>query len=458
MKKICAILMLLALLLTACGAAEAPGLAKTPEQSAAGESEPPTASEAAPEPPPEPSPTPEPTPEPLLFPDGSVHEPEEESLDLSWLRHEDVQTAAELLRRMPELRAVELGADNARAAEEAAEEAPEEESPEADAAAAAESEADAAEEPERLSWADIRLLQEAAPQAEFYYRFRFFGKDFTLQDEAMDLNHRQMDDEGAAVREVLACMKHCRSLDMDFCGVSDEAMASIREDFPQVDVVWRIWFGRYNKLSVRTDVERILASDGGFHLEMNYSGLQYCTKVKYLDVGHMPGLEDWSFLGCMPDLEVCVIAIGGFEGDDLAGLANCPHLEYLEMCSRSTRGELDLSFLAGLTELKHLDICCLYDNIVGYESLETLTGLERLWIGKYTYIPADYIEHLREVLPNTEINTDSETGDGGTWRWIDQGRRRPQPRYDLLCRQFDYGNYDKVCAYFWNDPLYKPHD
>ena len=52
MKKICAILMLLALLLTACGAAEAPGLAKTPEQSAAGESEPPTASEAAPEPPP----------------------------------------------------------------------------------------------------------------------------------------------------------------------------------------------------------------------------------------------------------------------------------------------------------------------------------------------------------------------------------------------------------------------
>ena len=106
------------------------------------------------------------------------------------------------------------------------------------------------------------------------------------------------------MREILPCMKHCRYLDMDFCGVSDEAMAAIREEFPQMEVVWRIWFGRDNKLSVRTDVERILASDGGMHIEKNYSGLQYCTKVKYLDMGHMPELTDWSFLGCMPDLEV----------------------------------------------------------------------------------------------------------------------------------------------------------
>ena len=111
-----------------------------------------------------------------------------------------------------------------------------------------------------------------------------------------------------------------------------------------------------------------------------------------------------------------------------------------------------------LKELKHLDICCLFDNVVGYEALENLTQLERLWIGKFTYIPEDYIEHLREVLPNTEINTTSETGDGGEWRWVNGNHDRLQPRYELLCRQFDYGNFNRVCAWYWNDPLYYPHD
>lgn len=45
---------------------------------------------------------------------------------------------------------------------------------------------------------------------------------------------------------------------MDSCGVSDEEMAAIRDDFPDVNVVWRIWFG--TGYSVRTDVEKILAS------------------------------------------------------------------------------------------------------------------------------------------------------------------------------------------------------
>lgn len=460
MKKICVILMLLALLLAGCGETTAAPSVLDPNaiREEAREPVPEATPEATPEPSPEPvpEPTPEPTPGPLLFPDGIIHEPEEESLDLSWLRHENAAETAELLRRMPALQTVELGADNARAAEDAVGEAGAEEPlPQEEQA---ECEEEAAPEPERLTWADIRLLQEAAPQAEFFYRFRFCGKDFCLQDEAMDLNHRSMDDEGAAVREILPCMKHCSYLDMDFCGVSDEAMAAIRDAFPQIEVVWRIWFGRGDRLSVRTDVEKILASDGGFHIEMNYSGLQYCTKVKYLDMGHMPELEDWSFLGCMPDLEVCVISVGGFQGDALAGLAKCRNMEYLEMCSRSVFEEpLDLSFLSGMPHLKHLNICCLRE-VTGYEALESLTELERLWIGRFTYIPEENLARLQELLPDTVINTDSETGAGGGWRWVDEGNGRAQLRYYQLCLMFDYGNYETACAYYWNDPLYKPHD
>ena len=480
MKKWIACLLLLPLLLAACSLAQGAGPAEEPEEpekperteTPGPEPDPETAPEPGPEstteptpepsPEPDPEPSPEPSPEPtpvteLLFPDGSTHTPEETELDLSWLRHREVPEAAELLRQMPELRHVELGADNARSAEEANILASQE------AAATGQPKptplpSPDKSQPERLTWADIRLLQESAPQAEFYYRFRFYGRDFSLQDETMDLNHRTMTDEGAGVREILPCMKHLNYLDMDFCGVSDEAMAAIRADYPQVEVVWRIWFGKDDKLSVRTDTERILASDGGMHVEENISGLQYCTKVKYLDLGHMPDLEDWSFLGCMPDLRVVIITLGGFTGDDLAGLANCPHLEYLEMCSRSIRGDpLDLSFLAELHELRHLNICANHE-VVGYEALANLTGLERLWIGTRTYIPADYIEYLREALPDTDINDTTAIGDGPEWRFTDSSQRHLHPRYAQLREEFDYDHYDKVCSLYWNDPLYKPHD
>ena len=450
MKKLIPILLLM-LLLTACGGGDA--------------AEPALPQGAAPaEAPAEAEPTP--TPGPLQFPDGSVHDRGETGLDLSWLEHGDVEAVTALLREMPALQTVELGADRVRSAEEAAGPQPEEEDPDEVWWAFEyfepyrdedEEEEPVEQPPERLSWADIRALQEAAPQAEFDYRFRFYGKDFSLADEKMDLNHRTMHDEGAAVREILPCMKHCTYLDMDFCNVTDEAMAAIRDENPQMEVVWRVWFGSGGCLSVRTDVERILASEPGMCLlDENTGSLKYCTKVRYLDMGHQERLHDWSFLGYMPDLEVAVISIGGWT--DLSFVGNCTKLEYLEMCSRSTKGQpLDLSFLANLKDLKHLDICCLGDGLTGYEVLENMTGLERLWIGRFTRLPPEFVAGLRDKLPNTVINTNSETGCEGFWRYSD-GAFIANERYALLRQQFDYDNYNSVSSRYYNDPAYYPHD
>ena len=98
-------------------------------------------------------------------------------------------------------------------------------------------------------------MQSAFPGVEFLYRFRFLGYDFTTLDTSFDLNHLKMEDEGAAVREILPCMQNCKLLDMDFCGVSSEAMEQIRDEYPQMEVIWRIWFG--HDCSVRTDVDHI---------------------------------------------------------------------------------------------------------------------------------------------------------------------------------------------------------
>ncbi len=363
-----------------------------------------------------PVPTPTPVPE-LHFPDGSVHSPDETALKLTELSHEDVKAVAGLLRQMPSLHYVNLGKEGTE------------------------------ENPRDLSWEDIRLLQQACPGADVQYRFCLFGKYFSTLSEEMNFHHVTMDDEGAAVREVLPCMTKCRVLDMDFTGVSSEVMAEIRDAFPEMEVIWRIWFG--TDCSVRTDVERILASNLNHKLtDDNTADLKYCTKVRFLDVGHNTMLTDFSFLETMPDLEVAVLCITGME--DLTPLANHGKLEYLEINTLRDGKGIDLSPLGSCPNLEHLCACYL-GPVTGWEELEKLTKLQRLWFGKYTYLPDGALEELQEALPDTVINTTNPYGSSGDWRY---DGRSCNERYALLREQFDYSDYTLVSSSWYNDPMY----
>ncbi|MBQ7895689.1 MAG: hypothetical protein IJ364_03920, partial [Oscillospiraceae bacterium] len=201
-----------------------------------------------------------------------------------------------------------------------------------------------------LSWDDISSLHAALPDAKLNYSFKLYDKDFSLSDTEMILRHIPIDDEGELVKKVSSCMPDLSYLDMDSCGVSNEAMAEIRDSLPNTDVVWRIWFG--TGYSVRTDVERILASNPGRGGELtgeNTACLKYCTKVKYLDLGHNNYLDDIGFTAYMPDLEVLIVAMGNWS--DCSPLVNCPKIEYLEVQSSSLN---DLRPLTELKNLKHL--------------------------------------------------------------------------------------------------------
>lgn len=344
---------------------------------------------------------------------GQSVEPDVEKLDLSALTADQVQDAAAVLSCLTSLKEIELG-----------------------------SEGDNGE----LDWDDIALLAEACPDAKLNYRFSLYGQELSLDVESLDFNHTPIDDEGAAIRQILPLMKNCSYLDMDYCGVSNEAMAAIREENPGVDVVWRIWFGE--NYSVRTDTERILASKptvGG----MIYDGsvLQYCTKLKYLDLGHNDDLSDLSFVSTMPELEVLIIAMTNIS--DLSPLTNCPKLEYLEIQETPIA---DLSPLASCTDLAHLNICNM-KNVTDASALYGLTKLERLWVGTNTPIPEEQKAELKAKLPGCDVNT--AVGDPHElWRYTRYDPEEPKyywvPRHELLREQMGY-NYQEY-SFYWLDP------
>ena len=335
-----------------------------------------------------------------------------ESVAAGGLSHEAAAALAKLLPCMVNLRSVDLGDDS-----------------------------------HPFSWEDIAMLEKAAPDAGFEYAFSLYGRDFRLSDKKMSLHHIHITDEGELVRKVISCMPELEYLDMDSTKISDESMAKIRDDFPDIDVVWRVWFG--DNYSVRTDVEKILASNpgnGGNLTVSNTKALQYCTKVKYLDVGHNEILHDISFIKYMPDLEVAILAMAYFS--DTTPIASCPNLEFLEI---QTNEITDLTPLAGLKKLKHLNIAHNYD-LCDITPLYGLTQLERLWIGSIDPVPKEQVEEMQKRAPNCVINTEVWDPHAGNWRYDADRESGFSERYELLVKQFGYDSLEY--SFYWLDPYY----
>ncbi|MDO4989277.1 MAG: leucine-rich repeat domain-containing protein [Eubacteriales bacterium] len=347
----------------------------------------------------------------VTLPDGTVLDSDAYTADLSAMSSEQVLQAVSQLALLPELRSVDLGRERA-----------------------------------GLAPADTDAIRAQLPETELHLRFPLYGKEFDLADTTLNLRYIPVTDNGAAVRAVMGHMPNLRKVDMDSCGVDDATMEKLNQDFPDVKVIWRIWFAR--KYSVRTDVEMILASKasvGGEIWDEDAAKLYYCHDVKYLDIGHNGGITDIGFVRGMPKLEVAILAMGGWS--DASPLADCPNLEYLEMQTTQCG---DLSPLSGLTKLRHLNVAKNL-NIKDITPLYSLTELERFWLGCYNFVPNEQVEEMHRRAPNCVINTsvyDDPTTDH--WRYNDW---EFTDRYALLRVQFG-GYTDQAFSFTWNDPLY----
>lgn len=91
----------------------------------------------------------------------------------------------------------------------------------------------------KLSVADVKKLQSAAPNAAFNFTFNLFGKTLSAADERVEFVNVQIGDEGESqLRDALDVLTNCTYLKLDGCGLSNEVLTQLRSDYPNIEIVW----------------------------------------------------------------------------------------------------------------------------------------------------------------------------------------------------------------------------
>ena len=324
---------------------------------------------------------------------GREYDCAETTLDLSSLTDAQAEEAAELAAKLPLLKNVTLPQDGS------------------------------------LSLENYAKIHDANPDAFYTYSFELYGLQLSTETKEIFLKNEEIGNEGAdQLRILLRCLPKLEELRVDRCGIDDEVMAQLRDEYPDVHVAWRIFFWQF---STMTDAERIWAIGG---LTDEYTEpLKYCTEVKYLDLGHN-GLVDISFLHYMPKIEVLILSMNAIE--DISVLAELKELEYLELTLCQVK---DITPLASCTKLKHLEMSQVH-SVNDLSPLDDL-DLERFYM-MYSHNAnlTDQFTRFQELHPNcaTEFGSwgKEDPYNESDWRYSYFGGYAP--RYEKLREQIGY--------------------
>ena len=305
---------------------------------------------------------------------GSWYDRDAERVDLSRLRPAQLDAALEALRLLPSLRGVELMGRGGRCP---------------------------------FDREEVRHILKALPEAGVHYEFELFGQTLSTLDERVEYDHVVLTDEDeTAIREALDLLPRCRyfKLDEDRFGMHDEVFASIRDDYPEVKLVWRVFIAGVNML---TDEEILRVT---FVLkDYNSAPLRYCTDAVYLDIGHNSYLSDISFLAYMPRLE-CLILSGSLVRD-LSPLESCRNLVWVECCFCGWLN--DISALRGHDTIRFVNIS--NTGVSDVSALEDLK-LERL-VAMQTRVPPEAQQRFDERNPDCLTAWIGEQPYGYPWRY-----------------------------------------
>lgn len=323
-----------------------------------------------------------------------VLEMDVQELDLSWITPEEIDAVAEKLAMLPGLNRVELMDAQGVSA---------------------------------LGVTDVKKLQDACPGVFFQYSFELFGKIVSTSDERIEYEDVAIGNKKETeIRQALDILTCCTYFKLDDCGVSTPVMAGIRDDYPDVKVVWRIHIEYFSML---TD-EKVLRLTHEINND-NIHDLKYMTETTHLDLGHNDYLSDISFVQYMPNLE-CVI-LSGSSVQDMSYFANCKKLLWLELCF-CWRIE-DLSVLENHPTLKYLN--------VSFTKFSDLSVLENVPLERFNClgrnISAEEQKAFQEKHPDCLAVFEGKQPYGYGWRYNDYGDTHFE-YYAEMFKLFRYGD------------------
>nr|MCR5618998.1 hypothetical protein [Lachnospiraceae bacterium] len=230
----------------------------------------------------------------------------------------------------------------------------------------------------------------------------------TSEDTEVSYVKAEIGNEGEeTVRQALKVLDKCEYFLLDDCGIDDEIMDGIRNDFPDTKVVWRIHVGWKSAL---TDNQVIRMTHG---INDSMTGpLKYCHEVIYMDLGHDSGITDISFIESMPDLECLILSDALFT--DLTPVTNCPKLTWLELVS--CYHIQNLSVIADMDSIKYLNI--------SYTRTSDISGITDMELDRFSCIgnplSRDAFDEYAEAHPGC-ICVYSGNPYGYGWRYDDYG-------------------------------------
>lgn len=273
---------------------------------------------------------------------------------------------------------------------------------------------------------DVAKLTAGCPDVVFRYEFKFFGQSISTLAEIIEFDTVQIGNEGIEeLRRILSIMTQCKSVRLDDCGIDNELLAQLRSEFPEKNIAWRVFAGRF---SMMTDEEMI---------RMNFSltgdqaeVLKYCTNVKYMDISENK-ITNIDFAANMPKLECAVLTLTKIS--DLSHLSGCENLTWLEVsgCSEIR----DLAPISALPNLKYLNVS--YTQINDIDALDKLP-LERFSCFKSS-IKNGILEEFIRRHPDCLTTSKGSALDYG-WRYNDRQLKEPFEYYAHMQEVFRYND------------------
>lgn len=257
---------------------------------------------------------------------------------------------------------------------------------------------------------DLEALCKAAPGIIIDYAFNFYGQEISLTQTRLEFDKVHFGTEALSdIKILLSLMPNLEYLKLADADIPSVEMQSLKDEFPNVKIVWRVYFGEY--MHCLTDEETIRAI---FKLnDTNCQELKYCRDVKYIDIGHNSDLTDTSFISYMPNLEIAILSGSPFT--DTTPFSSCPNLQFLEFvwCGNVE----DISSLKNCTNLEYLNL--------SYSKVTDLSPLDELPLKRFMFYSSPL--SLQQQNEFADKHPDCWTNFSGLnpyvlgWRYDDQG-------------------------------------